>query len=66
MKEALEDLEWPGGGVSIEMQRQPQQLVLSSQGPNGALSIEVAVRELSGFHCALEVVRYTYRCSSRG
>ena len=32
MKEAVEDLEWPGGDVEIEIQREPQRVLISASG----------------------------------
>lgn len=38
LKEAIDDLEWPGGSVQITMQRDPAKLTLKSTG-NGSLEV---------------------------
>eukprot|EP00877_Chromochloris_zofingiensis_P014762 jgi/Chrzof1/953/Cz01g34290.t1 len=60
LKEAIDDLEWPGGSVQITMQRDPAKLTLKSTG-NGSLEIELATADLSGFHCATALVAQQYK-----
>ncbi len=62
MKEAIEDLEWPGGGgVEIVMEKDPQRLYITASG-TGKMTVELPVQELSGFQCSSESVRHLYKC----
>lgn len=58
--QVIEDLEWPGGAVTIRLQRDPPRATFSSSG-TGALEIELLVDELGSFHCAIPEVKYSYR-----
>lgn len=60
MKEAIDDLEWPGGPVEIVMRKNPNQLMLCSAG-TGSLEVRIASgphvqaqnRELRLFRCSV-------------
>eukprot|EP00955_Chlamydomonas_euryale_P102261 365408-Chlamydomonas_euryale.AAC.8 len=64
MKEVVDDLEWPGGPVTILMQRgPPPRLVVSAVG-TGRMEAELPVGELSGFHCEPAELLHAYKYKS--
>ncbi|KAG1660041.1 hypothetical protein FOA52_010026 [Chlamydomonas sp. UWO 241] len=60
MKEVIEDLEWPGGNVTLQMDRNPPRLLISASG-TGRLEADMPVSELSGFHCEPPELCHSYR-----
>lgn len=58
--QVIEDLEWPGGCVTIHMQRSPPAVRFRSSG-NCALEVELLVDELGSFSCGQEEVKFNYR-----
>ncbi|KAG2499206.1 hypothetical protein HYH03_002787 [Edaphochlamys debaryana] len=60
LKEAIDDLEWPGGAVEVRLQQDPQRLVLASAG-HGVLEVEIPSNRVSGFHCTQPEVRFSYK-----
>eukprot|EP00951_Prasinocladus_malaysianus_P037610 scaffold405393_cov39-Prasinocladus_malaysianus.AAC.1 len=62
-KEVIDDLDWAGGNVRIQLQRDPPGLSLSADGSgsgNGKLSITLPVPDLQGFSCADAEVEHYY------
>lgn len=62
-KEVIDDLEWAGGAVQLNLIRDPPAIRFSSVGSgsgNGKLVVNIPVTELPGFHCAEGVVEYSY------
>lgn len=41
LKEAIEDLEWPGGNVTMHLTNTPPGALLSARGPNGTLQVKL-------------------------
>lgn len=41
LKEAIEDLEWPGGPVTVHLIHNPQTAHLAARGPNGTLQVKL-------------------------
>ena len=55
LKEAVEDLEWPGGDVDILMSQDQQRLALSASGSSGDLTVGVLCL-ISNQLCSLQSV----------
>lgn len=60
LKEAVEDLEWPGGDVDLSLQQQPRAISLKARG-HGTLVVELPMQELSGFSVAQPEVCFSYK-----
>mmetsp|Transcript_6233 Transcript_6233/g.16084 ORF Transcript_6233/g.16084 Transcript_6233/m.16084 type:complete len:302 (-) Transcript_6233:288-1193(-) len=63
LKEVVDDMEWAGNSIAVEVQRDPPRIEFASDGSssgNGALRVSLPVDELPGFHCATSEVRYVY------
>ncbi|QDZ22597.1 hypothetical protein HOP50_08g51410 [Chloropicon primus] len=59
LREAVEDLEWPGGSVRLSVTRSPPQVEFVSAGA-GALSVKLPESEVSGLHCSADHVCHAY------
>ena len=59
LREAVEDLEWPGGSVRLMVTRDPPQVQFLSTGA-GSLSVKLPESEVSGLQCASDVVCHAY------
>lgn len=58
LKEAVEDLEWPGSAVAVKLTRDPPAISFSAHG-TGSLEVQLDASELSGFSVAsAEVVQH--------
>ncbi|WIA42473.1 hypothetical protein OEZ86_008467 [Tetradesmus obliquus] len=60
LKEAVDDLEWPGGSVAIRLSRDPPALSMAAAG-TGALEVHLSAADLSGFQVAEPQVQQRYR-----
>ena len=62
-KEVIDDLEWAGGTIMLELRRDPPLICFSSLGAasgNGNLNVEIPVSELPGFHCSSARVSHAF------
>ncbi|KAF6260189.1 hypothetical protein COO60DRAFT_1700427 [Scenedesmus sp. NREL 46B-D3] len=60
LKEAVEDLEWPGGCVAVRLARDPARISMAARG-TGSLEIHLNAADLSGFQVADSEVQQRYR-----
>ena len=69
LREAVEDLEWSGGSVTLSITREPPQVqflscqstgISSASASNGTLSVRLPESEVSGLQCALDHVSHDY------
>eukprot|EP00216_Chloropicon_sp_CCMP2111_P000267 CAMPEP_0198244440 /NCGR_PEP_ID=MMETSP1446-20131203/35056_1 /TAXON_ID=1461542 ORGANISM="Unidentified sp, Strain CCMP2111" /NCGR_SAMPLE_ID=MMETSP1446 /ASSEMBLY_ACC=CAM_ASM_001112 /LENGTH=360 /DNA_ID=CAMNT_0043928479 /DNA_START=168 /DNA_END=1250 /DNA_ORIENTATION=- len=59
LREAIEDLEWPGGCITLCIAKEPPQVYLSSTG-QGSLSIRLPESEVTGLQCPSDHVEHSY------
>eukprot|EP00878_Enallax_costatus_P029692 GHUV01032234.1.p1 GENE.GHUV01032234.1~~GHUV01032234.1.p1 ORF type:complete len:198 (+),score=52.55 GHUV01032234.1:494-1087(+) len=62
LKEAVDDLEWPGGPVALKLARDPAAVSLAASG-TGTLEVHLPAADLSGIHVTSSNVtqRYKYK-----
>ncbi|PNW84881.1 hypothetical protein CHLRE_03g162250v5 [Chlamydomonas reinhardtii] len=61
LKEAVDDLEWPGGAVELVMVQDPPRLLLAASG-HGSLEVELPASSISGFNCCVAPeLRHAYK-----
>ena len=60
IKEAIDDMEWAHGSVTITMNRDPPELKFSSAKDNRRIEVEIPVDTLSGFRVAGNQIRWKY------
>ncbi|KAG2440363.1 hypothetical protein HXX76_004468 [Chlamydomonas incerta] len=61
LKEAVDDLEWPGGPLELALVQDPPRLLLAASG-HGSLEVELPPASISGFNCCVAPeVRHAYK-----